>query len=482
MLQDFILVTREYNSLDQSLFQTPKDKLTLSYLKSKFSLEDNRKEALKLNKGNRQRETKELANQVKDNNQKNKKKKAQDAESDDSTDQRKCKTCSHFLPKNHPKHHHYCAPCTKIFNDNRQKKNPATPPKSTKSNSVVKKKKKVESSGESATSSCIVSNLTNYATNRWYIDSGCTSHITNNKNELLNAEKSTTTIDGPIGESSTATKIGTVNFYSDQESFGLDNTLYDPNLVRKLMSVKKLCDMDENIRVIFSQEEVKVVRNVDIDRVVSESEQLMYGRVDQTGLYAMKEMRSYECINSSTKIKVVSLLEAHQTLGHPNIEKIKELDRLNLLPFKIKDVDSSLKCTSCDIGKLPRTKFSNLKKRHKTSNVGDIINSDICGKLSIESLGRKNYFISYIDDHSDYTFVKCISKKSEAFVIFQTVRSFVKNQTGLTIKKLLTDGGGEYIDQDFLDYLDEKGIISERTPPNTSQLNGKSERLNRSIC
>ncbi|KAL0292753.1 UNVERIFIED_CONTAM: Retrovirus-related Pol polyprotein from transposon TNT 1-94 [Sesamum radiatum] len=64
---------------------------------------------------------------------------------------------------------------------------------------------------------------------------------------------------------------------------------------------------------------------------------------------------------------------------------------------------------------------------------------------------------------------------------FKEFRLEVENQTGRKIKTLRSDQGGEYLSGEFLDYLKENGILSQWTPPGTPQLNGVSERRNRTL-
>ena len=71
--------------------------------------------------------------------------------------------------------------------------------------------------------------------------------------------------------------------------------------------------------------------------------------------------------------------------------------------------------------------------------------------------------------------------KSEAFDKFKEYQSMVEKQTGKNIKILRSDHGGEYLSTEFLDYLRDKGILSEWTPPYTPQLNGISVRRNRTL-
>ena len=71
--------------------------------------------------------------------------------------------------------------------------------------------------------------------------------------------------------------------------------------------------------------------------------------------------------------------------------------------------------------------------------------------------------------------------KSEVFEKFKEYKSEVENQLGKSIKVLRSDRGGEYLSQEFQDYLKESGFLSQWTPPYMPQLNGVSERRNRTL-
>ncbi|KAL0455100.1 UNVERIFIED_CONTAM: hypothetical protein Slati_0849200 [Sesamum latifolium] len=57
----------------------------------------------------------------------------------------------------------------------------------------------------------------------------------------------------------------------------------------------------------------------------------------------------------------------------------------------------------------------------------------------------------------------------------------VENQTSHKIKALRSDRGGEYLSGEFIDYLKENEILSQWTPPGTTQLNGVAERRNQTL-
>ena len=57
----------------------------------------------------------------------------------------------------------------------------------------------------------------------------------------------------------------------------------------------------------------------------------------------------------------------------------------------------------------------------------------------------------------------------------------VETETGLKVKCLRSDNGGEYIDGGFSEYCAAQGIRMEKTIPGTPQQNGVAERMNRTL-
>ena len=57
----------------------------------------------------------------------------------------------------------------------------------------------------------------------------------------------------------------------------------------------------------------------------------------------------------------------------------------------------------------------------------------------------------------------------------------VENETGLRVRAIRTDNGGEYTSQQFNEFCADKGIMHQFTNPYTPEQNGISERLNRTL-
>jgi hypothetical protein len=82
--------------------------------------------------------------------------------------------------------------------------------------------------------------------------------------------------------------------------------------------------------------------------------------------------------------------------------------------------------------------------------------------------------------------------KSEAFGIYKQFQAEVKAFFKTSIKEIhlcdgfveffRTDGGGEYIDKEFEQYLRDEGVFHETTAPDTPEQNELTEHMNQTIC
>ena len=88
-------------------------------------------------------------------------------------------------------------------------------------------------------------------------------------------------------------------------------------------------------------------------------------------------------------------------------------------------VESTEVCEPCIEGKLHKTKFpTNRRKRAKKPL--KIIHSDVCWKMRNLSLSGMQYFISFIDDCTHFTWVYAMQQKSEAFQKFKEWKLWLK--------------------------------------------------------
>jgi hypothetical protein len=312
----------------------------------------------------------------------------------------------------------------------------------------------------------------------WYLDSGCTSHVTSDKDNLSNLKKANINLQGPIGESTNLDTKGTYTLYFDRgRAVELLNTIYSPNSSVSLMSVQRICK--SGLRVLFEELKAYVLKGKEI---------LLTATLDESGLYRIDKITEETDLAFSVRksAKPQSLEYWHERFAHLNYDDIIAIAKMEI--FSNFNETSILKqndkphCIACDEGKMRRKNHAR-KSTSNADDIGDIIHSDICGPLNIMGIGRKAYFITFLDEHSDYSQVIPISNKSEAFGHYLNFVKFLSTQSRKEVKvrRIKTDKGGEYTSNQFKEYLMKEGTIDEKVPTNSSRVNGRSERLNLTI-
>ena len=74
-------------------------------------------------------------------------------------------------------------------------------------------------------------------------------------------------------------------------------------------------------------------------------------------------------------------------------------------------------------------------------------------------IGRKEVFVTFIDDYSRRVWMYPTRHKNEVLQIFLEWKKMVENQTDKKIKKLRSDNGGEYTYDPFLKVCRDEGIV-----------------------
>jgi hypothetical protein len=99
-------------------------------------------------------------------------------------------------------------------------------------------------------------------------------------------------------------------------------------------------------------------------------------------------------------------------------------------------------CESCILGKQHRKIFPK-EMSYRAWAPLEIVHTDLCGPMKKPSLGGRVYFLTFIDDYSRKTWVYFLKHKSETFEKFKEFKVLVEKQSGLSIKILRLDRGGE---------------------------------------
>ncbi|RVW73959.1 Retrovirus-related Pol polyprotein from transposon TNT 1-94 [Vitis vinifera] len=145
-------------------------------------------------------------------------------------------------------------------------------------------------------------------------------------------------------------------------------------------------------------------------------------------------------------------------------------------------------CVECIKGKQTKTKKLGA---NRTTDVLELIHTDICGPYPTASWNGQQYFITFIDDYSRYGYLFLIHEKSQSLDVFKTFKAEVELQLNKRIKSVRSDRGGEYYGRydgsgeqrpgPFAKYLEECGIVPQYTMPGSPSMNGVAERRNRTL-
>ena len=97
-------------------------------------------------------------------------------------------------------------------------------------------------------------------------------------------------------------------------------------------------------------------------------------------------------------------------------------------------------CEHCVYGKQNRVSFPSGAKRE--NKIVELVHSDVFGPVSVLSLGKSMYYVSFIDDFSRNTWIYFLRKKFEVFDIFKEFKALVESHIEKKINVLRTDNGG----------------------------------------
>lgn len=305
----------------------------------------------------------------------------------------------------------------------------------------------------------------------WCVDSGASCH-------MCACEEMFTTIDRSFssevaianGESIRAEGIGTIILnVRDGRSLvevTLEDVLWIPKLDGNLISVKKLAE--KGFIVEFSHDSCYLKRKNNKDWKIARWQ-------NNCKLYMLQEPE--RCCYASNDAEIDCCIhDWHRRLAHRNLHDIHVMEKHGL---KIKACQCIDDCEMCIKGKLSRKPFP--KKATPTKAALDCIASDICGPFQVESIGRKRYFLTFVDIHTGYTEVYLIREKSEAAQKTIEFVEMLKTQIGRKMKILRTDRGKEYLNDKLQSYLKREGIKFQCTVGYAPEQNGVAERRNRTL-
>jgi hypothetical protein len=263
--------------------------------------------------------------------------------------------------------------------------------------------------------------------NPWYIDNGCSKHMTGDKGKFLSlSERKSGNITFGNDAPGKIKGKGMVSL-SNGKGKSQDVLIVD-GLKNNLLSVSQKCD--RGCEVVFTSKDCKI-------KYVNSGQVVAKGIRTKNNVYVLKEDREECHLRKHDEIWLW-----HRRLGHINFDhliKLKNLESVKDLPRISKPQDSMCKCYQ--VGKLTRKQFKS-KRSTSTEKKLQLVHMDLCGPSRQEGTGKENYFILIIDDYSRITWVAFLKEKGKEFEKFKKFKALTENQMGKRLKAVRSDGGG----------------------------------------
>jgi len=133
-------------------------------------------------------------------------------------------------------------------------------------------------------------------------------------------------------------------------------------------------------------------------------------------------------------------------------------------------------CDACQQGKSHRLPF--VSSTREVKNPLEIVFSDVWGPAKTSVSGH-NYYVSFVDAYSRFTWLYLLKRKSDVFDIFIQFQLHVERLLKHKIIHVQSDWGGEY--RNLNTFFKKLGISHCLSCPHTHQQNGGVERKHRHI-
>jgi hypothetical protein len=104
-------------------------------------------------------------------------------------------------------------------------------------------------------------------------------------------------------------------------------------------------------------------------------------------------------------------------------------------------------CEHCVYGNQNHVRFPYGEMREE--GIFQLVQNDVFGPVSVPSLGKYVYYVSFIYEFSRNTWIYFLINKYKVFDRFKELKALVENQTEKIIKVMRKDNGGELCRNEF---------------------------------
>ncbi|KAK1424228.1 hypothetical protein QVD17_19549 [Tagetes erecta] len=311
--------------------------------------------------------------------------------------------------------------------------------------------------------------------NSWFVDSGCSRHMTGNHALLQDFKlKNGTHVAFGGDAGGKITGEGTVS----NGVISFDKVNYCAQLNFNLLSVSQICD--KSYSTLFDDSFCYILKpgfKIDNEWVVVKAprDRDVY-KLDMSQIDAETENTWLIAHASNDESQLW-----HRRLGHSNFRNMNRLVTGNhAVGIPSKKFSTTDLCPACLKGKQHRMSFKS-KLENSISKPLQMLHMDLFGPTNVQSIGKKSYCFVIIDDFTRFSWVYFLHVKSETAELLKEFIIKVENQLDCKVKILRSDNGTEFKNANVDLFCAEKGIARQFSAPRTPQQNGVAERKNQTL-
>ncbi len=310
----------------------------------------------------------------------------------------------------------------------------------------------------------------------WILDSGASNHITGSESGMTNLRVAPAGLSMTFGNGVKA-KVEAVGDMvlgipgSDFQSVTLGDVFYIPEASMNMFSIRAA--VTRGINVHFSRDKRGPYCRLEKDGG------LMVEANADCGVFTMEAHLPERAMAAVESPELWHRRFGH--LGFDNLVKLADGHLVSGMKPSAADFKAAGKkpCGTCITSK--QHKATRPPSDSDTKRPLELLHTDVCGPIQVQSLGGSCYLATYLDDYSKMFVVRPIRYKSDVPALIKEVVTNLEKQSGQDLLVLRSDNGTEYLNRDLGDFLKSKGIQHQTTARYTPEQNGAAERLNRTI-
>lgn len=317
----------------------------------------------------------------------------------------------------------------------------------------------------------------------WYLDSGASRHMTPNR-EFFSRYTSLC----PANAVSVATAQGLIpavgrgdvrvtTYVNGHRHDGiLRDVLHVPQCTDNLVSLSQLEDL--GFHILFSSGK---------PASISSNGTPYAEAVKINGMYELCMTTHLASSGSAYLARAqpphqLSLRLWHQRLGHINLADVTR----TLRSHAWQDVsgtplnDMTNDCPTCLLTKTNRISLPKTG-RDRANRVAETLHVDIKGPFETVARQGERYNLVILDEYSHFEGGRPIKAKSDAGQALQDFVSYLENQSGHRVRRIICDNAKEFLHGSFGTFCRNRGIAIQPSPPYRPELNGRAERRHRTL-